>query len=98
MEHKVGEIFEHNGDTVQIVAKINCYDCIYKKNNLCKYPLIGNHGRPEPCSGSEREDRTSIIFKQVKDESVIGKLNTKIDYLNKRVYKLEKILRENGKI
>ena len=61
MERKLGEVFTYNGKTYQVVQSIVCPHCAFR-GKLCGFiePFAGN------CMTSNRSDKTSVIFKEVK--------------------------------
>lgn len=65
MERKIGEIFTYNGKTYQVVQSNSCKGCAF--NNIscnCYKPAIGS------CLISKRTDKTSVIFKEIKDMEI----------------------------
>ena len=62
MERKLGEIFTCNGKLYQVVKGFSCNGCAFIKNGDCYLvdKLLG------PCAYTERTDKTSIIFKEIK--------------------------------
>ena len=62
MERKIGEIFTYKGKTYQVVKGFSCNGCAFIKNGDCYLAdkLLG------PCAYTERTDKTSIIFKEIK--------------------------------
>ena len=74
MEHKVGEIFEYNGEWYQCVEGSWCRMCDFHRTNLsasqCDYRLN--------CFLSTRKDNKSVIFKKLKKVgepfTIVGKL------------------------
>lgn len=60
MERKVGEIFTYSGKIYQVVKSIVCTHCAFR-GKLCGEPSAGN------CMPSSRSDKTSVIFKEIKD-------------------------------
>ena len=70
MERKIGEIFTYNGKTYQVVQSNSCKGCAF--NNIscnCYKPAIGS------CLISKRTDKTSVIFKEIKDmDNIIWKI------------------------
>ena len=62
MERKIGEIFTCDGKTYQVVKGFSCNDCAFINNGNCYLAdkLLG------PCAYTERTDKTSIIFKEIK--------------------------------
>ena len=62
MERKIGEIFTCNGKLYQVVKGFSCNGCAFIKNGNCYLDdkLLG------PCAYTERTDKTSVIFKEIK--------------------------------
>ena len=62
MERKIGEIFTCNGKLYQVVKGFSCRGCAFIKDGNCYLAdkLLG------PCAYTERTDKTSIIFKEIK--------------------------------
>ena len=62
MERKLGEIFTCNGKLYQVVKGFSCNGCAFIKNGDCYLvdKLLG------PCAYTERTDKTSVIFKEIK--------------------------------
>lgn len=60
MERKVGEIFTYSGKIYQVVKSIVCTHCAFR-GKLCGEPSAGS------CMPSSRSDKTSVIFKEIKD-------------------------------
>ena len=62
MERKLGEVFTCNGKLYQVVKGFSCNDCDFIKNGNCYLDdkLLG------PCAYTERTDKTSVIFKEIK--------------------------------
>ena len=62
MERKIGEIFTCNGKLYQVVKGFSCNGCAFIKNGDCYLAdkFLG------PCAYTERTDKTSIIFKEIK--------------------------------
>lgn len=77
MEHKIGETFCLKDGTKLEIAKstCNCKNCYFfnNKNNLCNRPK-----NVESCYSTIREDKESIIFKQIKDNNMKEKRNIQI--------------------
>ena len=61
MERKIGEIFTYEGKTYQVIVSNKCDDCAFR-GKLCGLiePSAGN------CMPSNRSDKTSVIFKEIK--------------------------------
>lgn len=62
MERKVGEIFIYNGKTYQVVKSDICADCVFRER-VCS--LLKSH--VGPCTSNIRSDKTSVIFKEIKN-------------------------------
>lgn len=58
-EHKVGEQFTLPAVTLEVVAQFSCDGCYFNGGDVCRSGLC------EDCSNKLREDRTSVIFKEV---------------------------------
>ena len=62
MEHKIGEIFEYNGEWLQCVEQPEKYDktvcsiCAFQGNGNCEL---------DRCSGTYRSDKKFVIFKKL---------------------------------
>lgn len=66
MEHKIGETIEFNEDTLRIAEQIGnyknpCDQCYFEHHKCWLYHL-------ESCAGSDREDKTNIIFVKVENQ------------------------------
>ena len=64
MERQVGEIFTCNGKTYQVVEGIICKGCTLRDRCCSIRELLG------PCAGSNRTDKTSVIFKEIKSMEI----------------------------
>lgn len=77
MEHKIGETFCLKDGTKLEIAKstCNCKNCYFfnNKDNHCSRPK-----NVESCYSTIREDKESIIFKQIKDNNMKEKRNIQI--------------------
>ena len=77
IEHKIGETFCLKDGTKLEIAKstCSCKNCYFfnNKDNHCSKPK-----NVESCYSSIREDRESIIFKQIKDNNMKEKRNIQI--------------------
>lgn len=62
MEHKIGEIFEYNGEWYQCVKGDICADCTFAKKHCNENPLFEVISS---CSKYYRKDATSVIFKKL---------------------------------
>ena len=62
MERKIGEVFTCNGKLYQVVKGFSCNGCAFINNGNCYLDdkFLG------PCAYTERTDKTSIIFKEIK--------------------------------
>lgn len=58
MEHKIGEIFEYNGEWYQCVKSASCEECAFLNSNCINYPTL-------KCSVNERTDCCTVIFKKL---------------------------------
>lgn len=59
MERKIGEIFESDGEWYQcVVAMQGCRECFFRTRGYCT--------RHSECMSTERSDKTSVIFKELK--------------------------------
>lgn len=66
MERKLGEVFTCNRKLYQVVKGFSCNGCSFIKNGNCYLydKLLG------PCAYTERTDKTSVIFKLIKDMEI----------------------------
>ena len=67
MERKLGEIFTYNGKTYQVVEGITCKGCTFMNNGRHCFSISKLLGL---CSDNNRTDKTSIIFKEIKDMEI----------------------------
>ena len=65
MERKIGEVFTYNGKTYQVVQSIVCSHCAFR-GKLCGL-IESSAGN---CMTSNRSDKTSVIFKEIKDMEI----------------------------
>lgn len=65
MERKIGEVFTYNGKTYQVIKSKLCGSCAFR-DRVCSLlkSFIGN------CTPSKRTDKTSVIFKEIKDMEI----------------------------
>ena len=63
MERKLGEIFTYKGKTYQVVEGITCEGCAFMKNGRHCFSISKLLGL---CSDTNRTDKTSVIFKEIK--------------------------------
>ena len=65
MERKIGEIFTYKGKSYQVVKSATCIKCAFGKRvcSLLK-SYIGQ------CASNTRTDKTSVIFKKIKDMEI----------------------------
>lgn len=81
MERKIGEVFGLNGGTAITEQGENCKDCCFCRNWICRKKK--NRDIIGPCSSQEREDKTSVIFREItnntiptsKDDNIYGEDN-----------------------
>lgn len=66
MERKLGEIFNCDGKTYQVVEGITCEGCSFMKNDHCFSinKLLGL------CSDTNRTDKTGIVFKEINNMEI----------------------------
>ena len=64
MERRIGEIFTCNGKTYQVVEGITCEGCTLRDRCCSIRELLG------PCAGSNRSDKTSVIFKEINNMEI----------------------------
>lgn len=63
MERKLGEIFQYEGKTYQVVESIRCDGCAFNRSIKCstiREPLGS-------CDSIKRKDRINVVFKEIKD-------------------------------
>lgn len=63
MERKIGEIFQYEGKTYQVVESIRCDGCAFNRSIKCstiREPLGS-------CDSIKRKDRINVVFKEIKD-------------------------------
>ena len=65
MERKIGEVFTYEGKTYQVVKSNMCMDCAFKGRMCSLFKLYTG-----PCTSSIRFDKTSVIFKEIKDMEI----------------------------
>ena len=65
MERKIGEIFEYEGVTLEVVKKNGCRGC-YFQNKLCSSDINIYQSRGK-CRNS-RTDKNKVIFKLISDD------------------------------
>lgn len=58
MEHKIGEIFEYNGEWYQCLKSASCDECAFLNSNCIDNPSL-------KCSVDERTDNCTVIFKKL---------------------------------
>ena len=64
MERKVGEIFQYEGKTYQVVESIRCDGCAFNKSIKCSTSstireLLGS------CDSIKRKDSINVVFKEI---------------------------------
>ena len=67
MERKIGEVFEHQGVNVKVVAteSNNCDNCCFLEENA---PCLRIRTIAGECLSRKRTDKKSVIFMEAKDE------------------------------
>lgn len=61
MERKVGEVFQYEGKTYQVVESIRCDGCAFNRSVKCstiREPLGS-------CDSIKRKDRINVVFKEI---------------------------------
>lgn len=61
MERKVGEVFQYEGNTYQVVESIRCDGCAFNRSAKCstiREPLGS-------CDSIKRKDRINVVFKEI---------------------------------
>lgn len=61
MERKIGEIFQYEGKTYQVVESIRCDGCAFNRSVKCstiREPLGS-------CDSIKRKDRINVVFKEI---------------------------------
>lgn len=59
MEHKIGEIFEYNGEWYQCMKGNTCNDCAFYRSSC------GSLNDKGSCRYNFREDAANVIFKKL---------------------------------
>ena len=62
MERKVGEVFQYEGKSYQVVESIRCDGCAFNRSAKCstiREPLGS-------CDSIRRKDRINVVFKEIK--------------------------------
>ena len=62
MERKIGEVFQYEGKTYQVVESIRCDGCAFNRSTKCstiREPLGS-------CDSIRRKDRINVVFKEIK--------------------------------
>ena len=63
MEHKIGEIFEYNGEWYQCIVGNSCADCSFNKRKC--YTVVDNGDPIGDCCADRRKDNKDVIFKKL---------------------------------
>ena len=66
MERKIGEVFQYEGKTYQVVESIRCDGCAFNRSARCstiREPLGS-------CDSIRRKDRINVVFKEIKDMEI----------------------------
>ena len=61
MERKVGEVFQYEGKTYQVVESVRCDSCAFNRSAKCstiREPLGS-------CDPIRRKDRINVVFKEI---------------------------------
>ena len=61
MERKIGEQFEYDGITLEVVNQLGCKGCYFLFKKVC----IKDLGIIGYCGSSRRTDKKPVIFKEV---------------------------------
>ena len=80
----IGEVFDFEGHKLKVEEDINdsCNGCIFDKckfHNGCNCGILLNRGVIPECTLSNRVDKNSIIFKEIKDSKTMEERSVKID-------------------
>ena len=80
----IGEVFDFEGHKLKVEEDINdsCNGCIfykYKFHNGCNCAILLNKGVIPECTLSNRVDKNSIIFKEIKDSKTMEERTIKVD-------------------
>lgn len=67
MEHKIGEVFIHNGRKLRVeqTLKEPCQGCYFFEDGFCvafEYTDLGG------CAGKFREDGNTVVFRLIKED------------------------------
>lgn len=68
MERKIGEIFEFEGKTYEVVKDFtfSCRDCDFKKFCSPTKHISQEIQAPVECANTKRSDKENVIFKEIK--------------------------------
>lgn len=80
----IGEVFDFEGHKLKVEEDINdsCNGCIFDKckfHNGCNCGILLNKGVIPECTLSNRVDKNSIIFKEIKDSKTMEERTIKVD-------------------
>lgn len=70
--HEIGEIFEYDGDILEVVKGYNCNDCYFFGKKDCNMGVENQ----TYCSKAFREERENVFYRQI-DECDIRELRSK---------------------
>lgn len=67
MEHKLGEIFEHDGVTLRVekIQGRTCNGCFFSPKRAC---IAFSYSDLEACGRAWRKDGENVIFKLIKED------------------------------
>ena len=66
MERKIGEVFQYEGKTYQVVESIRCDGCAFNRSTRCstiREPLGS-------CDSIRRKDRINVVFKEINNMEI----------------------------
>lgn len=73
MERKIGEIFQFEGKTYEVVKdfSFSCRDCDFQKFCSPTKHISKEFQAPVECANTKRSDKENVIFKEIKDNNFI---------------------------
>ena len=60
-EHKIGEVFEYNGNKL-VTTEVENHSCCHK----CFFLYVGHECGKHTCLDTEREDGKNVVFSYIK--------------------------------